>query len=61
MVKRVIVEAGSRYGWDRFRLDVKLTRFVTKDDFGASAPYKVLAEKFGYTAENVYAIAKEIA
>lgn len=61
MVKRVIVEAGSRYGWDRFRLDVKLTRFVTKDDFGASAPYKMLAEKFGYTAENVYTIAKEIA
>jgi transketolase len=38
-----------------------LTRFVTKEDFGASAPYKVLAEKFGYTAENVYTIAKEIA
>ena len=54
MTKRVVVEAGSRFGWDRFRLDFKTTRFVTKDDFGASAPYKVLAEKFGFTAENVY-------
>ena len=60
MTKRVIVEAGTRFGWDRFRLDFKTTQFVTKDDFGASAPYKVLAEKFGFTVENVYAVAKEL-
>ena len=58
MTKRVIVEAGTRFGWDRFRLDFKTTKFVTKDDFGASAPYKVLAEKFGFTVDNVYAAAK---
>ena len=60
MTKRVIVEAGTRFGWDRFRLDFKTTRFVTKDDFGASAPYKVLAEKFGFTVDNVYAAAKSL-
>lgn len=60
MTKRVIVEAGSRFGWDRFRLDFKTTQFVTKDDFGASAPYKVLAEKFGFTVENVYSAAKKL-
>ena len=60
MTKRVIVEAGTRFGWDRFRLDFKTTQFVTKDDFGASAPYKVLAEKFGFTVENVYAAAKKL-
>ena len=60
MMKRVIVEAGTRFGWDRFRLDFKTTQFVTKDDFGASAPYKVLAEKFGFTVDNVYAKAKEL-
>ena len=60
MTKRVIVEAGSRFGWDRFRLDFKTTQFVTKDDFGASAPYKVLAEKFGFTVDNVYAAAKKL-
>lgn len=60
MTKRVIVEAGSRFGWDRFRLDFKTTRFVTKDDFGASAPYKVLAQEFGFTVENVLAKAQEL-
>ena len=60
MTKRVIVEAGTRFGWDRFRLDFKTTRFVTKDGFGASAPYKVLAEEFGFTVENVLAKAKEL-
>jgi transketolase len=55
---RVIVEAGSRFGWDRFRLDHRKTRFVTKDDFGASAPYKVLAKEYGFTAENVYEVAR---
>ena len=60
MTKRVIVEAGTRFGWDRFRLDFKTTQFVTKDDFGASAPYKVLAEKFGFTVDNVYAKAREM-
>ena len=61
MKKRVIVEAGVRFGWDRFRLDHKKTRFVTLDRYGASAPYKVLSEKFGFTADGVYAVAKEIA
>ena len=61
MKKRVFVEAGVRYGWDRFRMDFRTTRFVTMDHFGASAPYKTLAEKFGYTVENVLKVAKEIA
>lgn len=60
MTKRVIIEAGSRFGWDRFRLDFKTTKFITKDDFGASAPYKVLAEKFGFTVDHVYEIAKAL-
>ena len=60
MTKRVIVEAGTRFGWDRFRLDFKTTQFVTKDDFGASGPYKVLAEEFGFTVENVYSAAKKL-
>ena len=61
MKKRVIVEAGCRFGWDRFRMDFRTTRFVTMEDFGKSAPYKVLAEKFGFTVDNVYKVAKEIA
>lgn len=60
MGKRVIVEAGSRFGWDRFRINYKTTRFITRDEYGASAPYKDLAREFGFTAENVYAAAKEL-
>ena len=60
MSKRVIVEAASRFGWDHFRINCKTTKFITKDDFGASAPYKVLAKEFGFTAENVYSVAKEL-
>ena len=61
MRRRVIVEAASRFGWDRFRIDHKTTRFVTKEGFGASAPYKVLAQEFGFTVENVLAQARELA
>ena len=61
MTRRLVVEAGSRFGWDRFRLDYRTTKFLTKDDFGASGPYKVLAQEFGFTADNVYALAKSLA
>ena len=60
MTRRVIVEAGTRFGWDRFRLDYKTTAFVTLDHFGASGPYKALAKKFGFTAEHVYEVAKTV-
>ena len=61
MKKRVIVEAGVRFGWDRFRLDCRTTKFVTLDRFGASAPYKVLAREFGFTSEHVLEVARTIA
>ncbi len=60
MKKRVIVEAGIRTGWDRFRMDFLTTRFITMEGYGASAPCDVLAEKFGFTADNAYRLAKEI-
>jgi transketolase len=51
--KRMAVEAGTSYGWERYV--GRNGGLVTKDDFGASAPFKVLQEKFGFTADNVYA------
>ncbi|MBR1921692.1 MAG: transketolase, partial [Kiritimatiellae bacterium] len=60
MVRRVIVEAGARFGLDRFRLDFRRTAFVTLDRYGASAPYPALSERFGFTAENVYNVAKTL-
>ncbi|MBR0068752.1 MAG: transketolase [Kiritimatiellae bacterium] len=58
--KRVIVEAGVRLGWDRYVTNYGNVRFITLDTFGASGPYKVLAEHFGFTAENVLAKAREL-
>ncbi len=49
--KRVTLEAGSTVGWERFATDDGLC--IGLDHFGASAPYKVLAEKFGFTPEKV--------
>ena len=60
MTKRVLVEAGSAFGLDRYRVDGRVTKSVTIDHFGASAPYKVLDKEFGFTADNVYAKAKEL-
>ena len=56
--KRLVVEAGTSFGWEKY-----IGRFgaaVCKDTFGASAPGGVLAQKFGFTAENVYAKAKAL-
>ena len=60
MHKRIIVEAGTRFGLDRFRIDFRKTAYVTIDHYGASAPYKVLDQEFGFTVDNVYAKAKEL-
>jgi transketolase len=53
---RVAVEAGVRMGWDRFIGEHG--GFVGMKSFGASAPYQVLYEKFGITAEAVVAAVK---
>lgn len=56
--KRVAVEALSDFGWGRYvGLDGTT---VTMNQFGASAPAKVLFEKFGFTAENVVKAVKSI-
>lgn len=49
--KRVVVEAGSPFGWCRYAGDEGVV--IGMDRFGASAPYQTLAEKFGFTAESV--------
>lgn len=55
---RVAVEAGSSYSWYKYvGIDGAC---VCIDHFGASAPAKVLFEKFGFTAENVRDTAKMV-
>lgn len=53
--KRLAVEAGSTLGWERYAKSV-----IGIDHYGASAPAKVIFEKFGFTVENVVAKAKEL-
>ena len=56
---RVVVEAGTRMGWERWvGAD---GGFVTLDRFGASAPAPVLFEKFGFTAAAVVTEARRVA
>ena len=50
---RVAVEAGVTLGWQKWVGE--RGAMVGVDRFGASAPYKVIMEKFGLTAENVAA------
>ncbi|MBT3218784.1 MAG: transketolase, partial [Proteobacteria bacterium] len=57
-VPRVSVEAGLTLGWDRYVGDTGAC--VGIDHYGASAPASVLAEKFGFTPENVARVAKEL-
>jgi len=58
VAKRLAVEAGSPFGWERW---VGLEGAILGiDRFGASAPAKVLAEKFGFTPENVVDKAKAL-
>ena len=48
---RLAIEAAAPFGWERYvgtKGDV-----IGMERFGASAPYKVLAEKFGFTAANI--------
>ncbi|WP_290664579.1 transketolase [Ignavibacterium sp.] len=55
---RLAVEAGVKQGWEKYvgeKGDV-----ICMNSFGASAPDKVLFEKFGFTVENVIKKAKEI-
>ena len=52
---RLAVEAGATLGWERYA-----TSIIGLDHYGASAPYKVIFEKFGFTVENVVTKAKEL-
>ncbi|MDX9866863.1 MAG: transketolase [Kiritimatiellia bacterium] len=56
--RRLVVEAGSAFGWERYA-GTQGAR-VTLDTFGASGAYKDLARHFGFTVENVLAVAREL-
>ncbi|HEU0369865.1 MAG TPA: transketolase [Candidatus Acidoferrum sp.] len=54
---RVSVEMASTFGWERYT--GPKGKIVGMRTFGASAPLKDLLRKFGFTVENVVAVAKQ--
>jgi len=54
---RVSIEMGSTFGWERYT--GPKGRILGMRSFGASAPLKDLLKKFGFSADNVVAAAKE--
>jgi transketolase len=55
---RVSIEAGVTTGWERYIGDHGIA--IGIDHFGASAPYKVLYQEFGLTAEAMAAKAESL-
>jgi transketolase len=55
---RVAMEAGSTFGWERYV--GQQGRIIGMDGFGASAPAAELMQHFGFTAENMVKVAKEM-
>ena len=59
VLARVAVEAGVPAGWEKYTGPFGAIVGI-ENRFGASAPLKVVMEKFGFTAENVAAKAAEV-
>jgi len=55
---KVSVEAASPLGWERYI--GSNGHSIAMNRFGASAPYKVLAEKFGFTVDSVVATVRKL-
>jgi transketolase len=56
--RRVAVEAGISFGWERYV--GAAGRTITLDHYGASAPAGILAEKFGFTVAKVLEAARAV-
>ncbi len=55
---RLAVEAGVPFGWERYVGTKGAVHGINR--FGASAPYKVIAEKLGFTGTNIVKLAHEL-
>ncbi|HEX3265790.1 MAG TPA: transketolase [Candidatus Limnocylindrales bacterium] len=56
--KRVTIEAGATFGWERYAGDEGA--IVGIDHFGASAPAGTIFEHFGFTADRVADVARRV-
>ena len=57
-LKRVAIEAASTFGWERYV--GSSGKMVGMTSFGASAPADELMQHFGFTAENLLKVAREL-
>ena len=58
VIAKICVEAGVTFGWGQFVGNSKSC--IGIDHFGSSGPAETLFDQFGFTAENVVAVAKRI-
>ena len=58
--KRLSVEAGSTFGWERYVGSNSRGKAFGLDRFGESAPCNDLMKEFGFTVENLYRESKKI-
>jgi transketolase len=58
LTKRVVVEAASPFGWQKYAGPDG--RIISIDKFGTSAPGEIVMEKYGFTVDNIIKIVKEI-
>lgn len=56
--KRLAVEAGVSHGWEKWIGDEGIMHSV--EEFGSSAPVKVVFEKYGFTVDNIHTMAKKL-
>lgn len=55
---KISVEAGVSQGWEKYIGDYGES--ISIDKFGASAPYKILLDKYGFTVENIVTTCKRV-
>jgi transketolase len=56
--RRVTIEAGATFGWERFAGDEGA--MIGIDHFGASAPAGTIFAKLGFTADRVADVARRV-
>jgi transketolase len=56
--RRVAIEAACTMGWEKYVGNTG--KIIGIDTYGASGPFKALAQKFGMTTDNVIAVARKV-
>ncbi len=57
---RVVVEAGSVFGWEKYIVSQKYSKIIGMESFGASAKPGDLLKEFGFTVELIAKIAEDL-